>query len=128
MPTIKAVDGTEELYNTAVSDIQSNIVVTNGLITGNLAYVDSGTLATTYGAGNFIALKFDDLDEDADTIMVGLTPSDNQLVDILDVTGGKEVFEVENVATQKFIVQATDDNGRVFTKYYDISRLVCASE
>lgn len=128
MPTIKAVDGTEELYNTAVSDIQSNIVVTNGLITGNLAYVDSGTLATTYGAGNFIALKFDDLDEDADTIMVGLTPSDNQLVDILDVTGGKEVFEVENVATQKFIVQATDDYGRVFTKYYDISRLVCATE
>lgn len=128
MPTIKAVDGTEELYNTAVSDIQSNIVVTNGVITGNLAYVDSGTLATTYGAGNFIALEFDDLDEDADTIMVGLTPSDNQLVDILDVTGGKEVFEVNNVATQKFIVQATDDNGRVFTKYYDISRLVCATE
>lgn len=128
MPTIKAVDGTEELYDTAVSDIQSNIVVTNGLITGNLAYVDSGTLATTYGAGNFIALKFDDLDEDADTIMVGLTPSDNELVDILDVTGGKEVFEVNNVATQKFIVQATDDNGRVFTKYYDISRLVCATE
>lgn len=128
MPTIKAVDGTEELYNTAVSDIQSNIVVTNGLITGNLAYVDSGTLATTYGAGNFIALEFDDLDENADTIMVGLTPSTNELVDILDVTGGKEVFEVENVATQKFIVQATDDNGRVFTKYYDISRLVCAAE
>ena len=55
--------------------MQSSIAVADGAITGTLKYLDSGALATDWGAGNFMALKFTESDETVEKIYVGLTPS-----------------------------------------------------
>jgi len=101
------------LFGVPVSDIQANDVkVENGAITGTLKYISTGTLATDWGAGNFIALKFKNNDENVTKIKVGLDPSQSSgLVELDSDMNG--VFKITDKNAQKFVVECYDkDNNK----------------
>lgn len=98
-----------------------DIVIADGAITGTLKYLSTGALATDWGAGYFIALKFSNIDSRLTTVKVGLTPSEGSGLVALDADRNG-VFKVTNKATQKFTVQITDGRDTQ-TTYYTLSGL-----
>ena len=103
--------------------MQDDITITNNAISGELKYVDSGALATDWGAGYFLALKFDDFAQGADHVYVGLTPSvSSGLVDVLPDPDKNGVFKITNPATQKFTVKTVKGDEHN-TEYYSLAGL-----
>ena len=103
--------------------MQSGLTVGTGKITGTLNYLSTGQLVTDWGAGNFMALKFTDIDSDATSVKVGMEPSvSSGLVEIIDDPDKNGVFKVTDKDTQKFVVIQSDG---VFSKkqVYDLSEL-----
>lgn len=110
------------LFGVPVSDMQTGLNVANSAITGTLKYIDSGTLATDWGAGNFMALKFTNIDDDATSVKVGMEPSmGSGLVEILTDPDKNGVFKVTD-KSQKFVVVSTV-NGFTNKQIYDLSGL-----
>lgn len=120
-----AVAGSKTLFNTAVSDMQDDINVVGNAIIGELKYISSGDLVTTWGAGNFIALKFISLDPAVtyENVKVGLNPSQSSgLVNLdADMDG---VFKVTDKDAQTFVIVVTVDGVETVTEY-NLSGLVC---
>lgn len=78
---------------------------------------------TDWGAGNFLALKFTDIDSDATSVKVGLEPSAGSgLVEIIDDPDKDGVFKLSDTLNQKFVVVQSDG---LYTKKqsYDLSEL-----
>lgn len=135
-PTTEAVPGSSTLFNTSVSDLQENIVIGDSAITGTLKYLDTGDIASYWGAGNFLALQFDDIDPNATSVKVGLRPTyggpggttpidnDSGLVEITTDPDKNGVFKITDNSTQKFKI-VTSDGTHTKTKVYDLSGLVC---
>lgn len=106
--------------------MQENIVVGTDKITGTLKYLSSGQLVTDWGAGYFLALKFSNIDTDAEKVMVGLEPSvSSGLVALDDDLNG--VFKITNKDTQKFVVESVNGNQTTW-QYYDLSGLTLEDE
>lgn len=112
------------IFETPVSDIQAaDVAITGNKITGTLKYLDDGPIASYWGAGNFLALKFSDLDSRATSIKVGMNPSEGSgLVEIIGDPDMNGVFKITNKATQKFRVVITDGH-LTKTTDYDLSDL-----
>ena len=108
-----------------MSDLQTDIVVDDGEITGNLAYINSGTLKDVWGAGNFIALQFSNVDPVATSVKVGMVPSVSSGLVELD-EDKKAICKVTNKDTQKFVIVQSNDTFTL-TQEYDLSGLVCAT-
>lgn len=123
-PTVKAESGSTLMFGTPVSDLQSNISIVGKNITGTLKYLSSGDLVNAWGAGNFIALKFDDIPEGT-TVKVGLDPSEGSGLVALDLDRNG-AFKVTNKDTQRFAVQVTDGT-KTQTDYYNLSGLTVLS-
>lgn len=127
--TVEAEDGDVELFGTLVSDMQSDVEVAGGKITGILNFIaggiaESGPLA---GDGNFLALKFSDIDENATSVKVGLDPSAGTgLVEIIDDPDKNGVFKVSS-NEQKFKVVTTDGT-KTTTQVFDLSDLLLETE
>lgn len=85
-----------------------------------------GQLVDQWGAGNFVALKFQ-VPEGATSVKVGLEPSQGSgLVEIIDDPDKNGAFKVTNKANQKFrIVTSYGENS--ITKDFDLSSLVVES-
>lgn len=87
--------------------------------------MSSGALADTWGAGNFIALKFTPSDEDTDATAyeVGVDPSQGsglvQLDEDMDA-----VIKVTDKNAQVLVVATIGDGART-TQTYDLSGLTC---
>ena len=95
-------------------------------MTGTLKYIGSGEPATTWGAGNFMALNFDDLATNATSIKVGLEPSvSSGLVEISE-DDHSGIFKVTDKDNQKFVTVITDGVHTVKTEY-DLSGLTLNS-
>ena len=111
------------MFGTLVSDMQTGVSIANNAITGTLKYLDSGDLVTTWGAGNFLALKFSADDwSDYTSVKVGLDPSQSSgLVEILNDPDKNCAFKVTNT-TQKFKIVATNGT-ETKTTIYDLSGL-----
>lgn len=123
------------MYETAVSDIQSGVSVSGkkgdltAKITGTLKYLSTGPIAGYWGAGNFLALKFADVDPEATSIKVGLEPSEGSgLVELLGDPNMNCVGKITDKNTQKFKVQITDNGGRITNQIFDLSGLEVLSE
>lgn len=123
------------MYETAVSDIQSGVSVSGkkgdltAKITGTLKYLSTGPIAEYWGAGNFLALKFADVDPEATSIKVGLEPSEGSgLVELLGDPDMNCVGKITDKNTQKFKVQITDNGGRITNQVFDLSGLEVLSE
>lgn len=107
--------------------MQSDIQVGANAITGTLKYLDEGALVDTWGAGNFIALKFSDIPATATSVKVGLDPSQGSgLVEIIDDPDKNGAFKVTST-TQKFKVVVTDGTNTK-TTVYDLSGLTLLAE
>lgn len=118
------------MFGTPVSDLQTGIAIANGAITGTLKYLSTGALATDWGAGNFLAVKFTNIDSDSTSVMVGLEPSAGSgLVELIDDPDKNGVFKITDKNTQKLkVVQSTKgSDGSTYTNVqtYDLSGLTC---
>ena len=113
------------------SDMQSNIVVADGAITGTLKYIEGGLspAGPLAGSGNFMALKFIN-NSGAQKIEVGLVPSasgmglvelDEDMNCVFKVTG--EINGVQQVLKVK-----TTKNGIAKIQTFDLSGLVLNQE
>lgn len=121
---MSAVDSDTDFWGTTASDLQSGITVANGAITGTLKYLSTGQLVTDWGAGNFLALAFTDIDTRAATVKVGLRPSQGSgLVDIVPDPDRMGVFKITDKDTQKFVVESADPSGTKTTQIFDLSGL-----
>lgn len=122
--TVKAESQSTQIYDTAVSDIQDSDVAVNGnKIVGTLKYLEDGPIAGYWGDGNFLALKFSDVDPRATSIKVGLNPSEGSgLVELLGDPDMNGVFKITDKTTQKFRVVITDGHVTKTTDY-DLSGL-----
>lgn len=125
-PTVAAA--TQESYwGHTVDSLQSDVTVTGDSITGTLHYVNSGALATDWGPGNFIALKFTPSGSDttATKYRVGLNPSEGSGMQELD-SDMDGVFKVTDPNRQWLMVETSNADGtHVTTKAYKLSGLVC---
>lgn len=121
-------DASATLFNTDVSDLQSDVNVIDNVIIGSLKYLSSGDIVTTWGAGNFIALKFVIIDPDItfSNIKVGLNPSQGSGLVTLDADLNG-VFKVTDKNAQKFRVVVTKDGVEKTTDYV-LSGLTVATE
>lgn len=116
------------MFGTLVSDIQTGVAVNGNKITGTLKYLDSGDIATYWGAGNFLALKFADIDPEATSVKVGLDPSEGSgLVELLGDPDMNGVFKITDKATQKFKV-VSSTSARTTTQTFDLSELTLLNE
>lgn len=85
-----------------------------------------------WGAGNFLVVKFSNIDADATSVLVGLEPSEGGgLVECIDDPDKNGVFKVTDKNTQKFkVVQScTGSDGSTYTtvQTYSLSGLTCAT-
>ena len=117
--TVAAESQSTQIFETDVSDIQeSDVTVSNGKITGTLKKLTTGPIADYWGAGNFVALKFSDVDNRATSIKVGLYPSQGSgLVELLGDPDMNGVFKVTDKTTQVFRVVITDGHLTKTTDY-----------
>lgn len=119
--------GSNKLFGVKVSDMQSDIAISGGAITGTLKYLSgSNAITDVWGEGNFICLKFPDADIENSTVKVGLEPSAGSgLVELDPDKNG--VFKITDKLSQKFVVQITKD-GETVVQRYDLSGLTCETE
>lgn len=125
--TVKPESQSTRIYEVPVSSIQSsNVAVTGNKITGTLKYLDgSDPISGYWGAGNFLALKFSDVDPRATSVKVGLDPSEGSgLVELLGDPDMNGVFKITDKDTQKFVV-VTTDGIKTKRQEFDLSDLVC---
>lgn len=107
--------------------MQSSLAVADGAITGTLKYLSSGQLVTDWGAGNFMALNFDDIDSDAAYVLVGLQPSVSSGLVKLDADHDG-VFKVTDKDEQVLVVQQWTADGLFKQQTFDLSGLTCQTE
>lgn len=126
--TVEAEDGDTLIFGTLTSAMQTDVEVAGNAITGTLHYLDTGALADDWGAGNFLVLAFDDYDERATSIKVGLAPSvSSGLVEIINDPDKNGVFKITDKDTQKFKVIVSDGYNST-TQEFDLSGLTVESE
>lgn len=116
---------TEKVWGYDVSDLQgSDLTVDNDnmKITGTLHYVSDGALPPTWGAGNFLALKWLSVPSDATECTVGI---ENQ-VSILNDPNRNGTVKVTST-TQKLKVITTTPAG-TNTQEYDLSGLILEAQ
>ena len=99
--------------------------VADGKISGTLSYLEDGDIAGYWGPGNFMVLKFTNIDADATSVLVGMEPSmGSGLQELINDPDKNSVFKVTNKDTQRFkVIQKTGSYAK--TQYFDLSELVC---
>lgn len=126
-PALSPVGAGVTLFGQLVGDMQSGVVIEDGRITGTLAYIDDGALATDWGAGNFIAIQFSNIDSRATSVRVGLQPSESSgLVEIINDPDKNGVFKITDKTAQKFVVISSDGE-HTETTSYDLTGLTLES-
>lgn len=119
-PTVAAVDSGATLFDTAVSDMQTNVTVSNGQIRGTLKKLTTGPIPEYWGEGYFVALDFADIPEGA-TVKVGMNPTyGSGFVELDEDHNG--VFKVTDKDAQKLYV-ITEKDGEENRAYYILSGL-----
>lgn len=111
-------------------DIQSNIAVANGKVTGTLKFIPGGIApGTLSGDGYFIGLKFSNFAS-------GLTYNDVQVGLVNSATGmglqtldndKNAVFKISDKVNQKIKIVQTASNGKRNVQYLDLSALTLES-
>ena len=125
--SVSPMAGTDTVFGHTVSALQENIFVGNGKIVGTLKYVSTGALATDWGAGNFLALKFDgDAFTNAKHIYVGMNPTAGfGLVDVKPDPDKSGVFKVTNKIQEFTVVIDYGEHSETIT--FDLSGLTLAT-
>ena len=106
-----------------VSDMQENIVVADGKITGTLKFIKGGIAPSGIMAGDgyFLALKFSDVDATATSKKVGLIPTEGSGLVELD-EDMNAFIKIADKDKQIFEVVITDGT-RTGVQKFDLSEL-----
>lgn len=126
--TVDAENSETEIFGVSVSDIQSDVSISNGNATGTLKYLAAGNAITNkWGAGNFIALKFTASNwSNYTSVKVGLEPSASSgLVELITDPDKNGVFKVTNKDIQRFKVVAINGSGGEVIQYINLNGLTC---
>lgn len=116
--------GNTSMFGHKVGNLQTGVTVADGAITGTLKYVNSGALATDWGAGNFLALKFD-IPEGLTSVKVGLSPSEGTgLVELINDPDSNGVFKITDKDVQLLVVESTDGTS-ILRQEFSLSGLTC---
>lgn len=111
------------MFGTLVSDIQTDLSVADDAVTGTSKWLADGEIADYWGPGNFVAFKFEDIDERATSVKVGMSPSQGSgLVEIINDPDKNGVFKITDKDEQKFVVIITDGT-QTTTQEFDLSGL-----
>lgn len=107
-----------------VKDMQENIVIGDGKITGTLKFIKGGIAPSGILAGDgfFMALKFSDVDATATSKKVGLVPSQGSGLVELD-EDMNAFMKITDKDSQIFEVVITDGTRKGIQKF-DLSELV----
>ena len=126
--TVGAVATGFDFWGTPASAIQEDITVTGSKITGTLKYVDSGQIVADWGTGNFLGLKFTNIDADATSVLVGLEPSvSSGLQELINDPDKAGIFKITDKSVQKLkVIQSNGSYSKVQT--FDLSELVTETE
>lgn len=118
---VESADGAS-YYGTPLADIQTDVKVNGGKVTGTLKKLTSGSLVDTWGEGYFIALKWA-IDPDATSVLIGMTPSESSgLVEGIDDTDRDGVFKVTDKDLQQFTIITRDANN-THSQFFDLTGL-----
>ncbi len=112
------------------SDLQTNVAVANGKVTGTLKFIEGGLAETgpLAGDGYFLALKWSSIDAHATSLKVGLRPSmGTGLVECLSDPDHNGVFKIADPGTQKFETLLSDGTHRNI-QFFDLSGLKLQQE
>ncbi len=110
-PTVSAEGQDKSVYEVPVSNLQANdITVADGAITGTVKWLSgSNAITNVWGAGNFLCLKWSDIDPKANSIKVGLEPSAGTgLVECYEDLDRNGIFKITNKNIQKFKIIVSD--------------------
>ena len=125
VPSVSAVSGGTTLFDTAVSDMQTGVSITNNIISGRLHFIEGGLAESgpLAGDGYFLALQFSSDDwTDYTSVKVGLDPSAGTgLVEIIEDPDKNGVFKI-NSTTQDFKIVVTDGE-HTTTRVFKLSGL-----
>ena len=122
--TVAAETGSTKVYNVLTSNMQTGVSVANGKITGTLKYLSgSNPITDLWGEGNFLVLKFSDVDSHATSVKVGLDPSAGSgLVELLGDPDMNGVFKITSKELQKFKV-VSSNSGTSTVQEFDLREL-----
>lgn len=117
---------------TPVSDLQTNVSLTDGVFSGTLKYYDTpGAIVDVWGAGNFLAAKFSVENNDwtaYDSVKVGLEPSAGTgLVELINDPDKNMIAKVTDKDTQVLKVVATKGSKQAI-KTYSLRNLTVESD
>lgn len=101
----------KSVFDVPVSDLQNADVAVNGNeISGTLAFMNADNAITqVWGYGNFLVLKFSNLDPTATSVKVGLEPSQGSgLAEIINDPDKNCVAKITDKNRQKFVVVSSD--------------------
>ena len=122
-PTISPVDGSveEPWGHHQASEMQNDITVSNNTITGELYFIEGGLAPSGYlaGDGYFMFLKASNIDESADSLLVGLDPSAGSGLQELINDPDKSVVMKVASNDQKFVtvIKNTESGKETRTNY-----------
>ena len=123
----------ETIFDYDTADLQSDLDISNGKITGTLKWLDDGQLVSAHGEGNFIAIEFDNKPSDVTSVKMGMFPTYKNGEFVYDDSGLQEVgndpdkggaFKVtdKNIQVIKLV---TSDGSKVHTQLFDLTALNC---
>ena len=117
---MRAEDQDVSMFGYLVSDLQEDdVVLKANYLQGTIKYIDEGQLVDAWGAGNFIALKFESDDWDQFTsVKVGMEPSyGHGLVEIINDPDKDGAWKITDKDTQVFKIVATNGVQEVSKEY-----------
>lgn len=127
--TVEPESQGSSMYEVPVSSLQgSDVAVANGAITGTVKWLSgSNAITNLWGEGNFLALKWGNIDPKATSLKVGLEPSAGTgMVECLDDPDHNGIFKISNKNIQQFkLVVSNGEHGGV--QKYDLSGLTLQS-
>lgn len=123
---VQAEKASAEYLGVKASQMQSNIVVADGAITGTLKFIQGGIAGAgpLAGDGNFMFLKFVDPNE-SDSVEVGLVPTQGTGFVELD-SDMNAVFKI--ASTEQLLEVKTTVDGVTKTQVFDLSGLTLETE
>ena len=127
--TVAPEEQSKEVFGALVSHLQgSDVRVEGNKIKGTLHYVDDGSQAAYWGAGNFLVVKLSNIDPGATSVRIGLQPSAGSgMMEILGDPDMNAQLKITNKKQQK--LKVISSNGfRTNVQTFDLSGLTLETE